>query len=83
MKVIVREWRFLQLALCLAALFIILPWAAHHLLFQLFVQLFYFQGLPIEDVASTIGITTNAAYVRKMRLHEKLRKILGMSGGGL
>ena len=44
---------------------------------QLFVQLFYFQGLSIEEVASTIGITTNAAYVRKMRLHEKLRKILG------
>jgi len=43
---------------------------------QLFVQLFYYQGLPIEEVASTIGITTNAAYVRKMRLHDKLRKIM-------
>jgi RNA polymerase sigma-70 factor (ECF subfamily) len=42
---------------------------------QLFVQLFYFQGLPIEEVAQTIGITTNAAYVRKMRLHEKLRRL--------
>ncbi|MBM4246537.1 MAG: sigma-70 family RNA polymerase sigma factor [Deltaproteobacteria bacterium] len=42
---------------------------------QLFVQLFYFQGLPIEEVANTIGITTNAAYVRKMRLHEKLRRL--------
>jgi len=43
---------------------------------QLFVQLFYFQGLPIEEVANTIGITTNAAYVRKMRLHEKLRRLI-------
>jgi len=48
---------------------------------QLFVQLFYYQGLPIEEVASTIGITTNAAYVRKMRLHEKLRKLV--TGGSL
>ena len=43
---------------------------------QMFVQLFYFQGLPIDEVAQTIGITTNAAYVRKMRLHQKLRKIV-------
>ena len=43
---------------------------------QMFVQLFYFQGLPIDEVASTIGITTNAAYVRKMRLHQKLRKLV-------
>ncbi len=43
---------------------------------QIFVQLFYFQGLPIEEVANTIGITTNAAYVRKMRLHEKLRRLI-------
>jgi len=42
----------------------------------LFVQLFYFQGLPIEEVANTIGITTNAAYVRKMRLHDKLRRLI-------
>ena len=43
---------------------------------QMFVQLFYFQGLPIDEVASTIGITTNAAYVRKMRLHQKLRRLV-------
>ena len=43
---------------------------------QAFVQLFYFQGLPIEEVARTIGITTNAAYVRKMRLHDKLRRLV-------
>ena len=40
MKTRLREWRFLQLVLCLAALFIVLPWAAHHLLFQLAIQLF-------------------------------------------
>jgi RNA polymerase sigma-70 factor (ECF subfamily) len=43
---------------------------------QMFVQLFYFQGLPIEEVADALGITTNAAYVRKMRLHEKLRRLV-------
>lgn len=49
---------------------------------QLFVQLHYFQGLAIEEVAQTIGITTNAAYVRKMRLHDKLKKLVVGSFGG-
>lgn len=49
---------------------------------QLFVQLFYFQGLPIEEVAEAIGVTTNAAYVRKMRLHEKLRRLATARFGG-
>lgn len=49
---------------------------------QVFVRLFYFQGMPIEEVANTIGITTNAAYVRKMRLHEKLRRIATTKFGG-
>jgi len=49
---------------------------------RMFVQLFYFKGLPIEEVAQTIGITTNAAYVRKMRLHEKLRRIAATRFGG-
>ncbi len=49
---------------------------------QLFVRLFYFKGLPIEEVAQTLGITTNAAYVRKMRLHDKLRRIAGDRFGG-
>jgi voltage-gated potassium channel len=40
-----REWRFLQLALSLAALFIILPWSSHHLLFQIAVQLFMLNSL--------------------------------------
>jgi RNA polymerase sigma-70 factor, ECF subfamily len=43
---------------------------------QLFVQLFYYQELPIEEVADTIGISVNAAYVRKMRLHQKLQKLV-------
>jgi hypothetical protein len=42
-----REWRFLQLSLCLAALFIILPWASHHLLFQLALQLFLLNSLLV------------------------------------
>lgn len=49
---------------------------------RLFVRLFYFQGLPIEEVAEMIGVTTNAAYVRKMRLHEKLRRIADARFGG-
>lgn len=49
---------------------------------KLFVKLFYFQGMPIEEVAETIGVTTNAAYVRKMRLHEKLRRIAATRFGG-
>lgn len=49
---------------------------------RLFVQLFYFQGLPIEEVAQNLSITTNAAYVRKMRLHEKLRRIAASRFGG-
>jgi voltage-gated potassium channel len=42
-----REWRFLQLALCLAALFIVLPWSSHHLLFQIAIQLFLLNSLVV------------------------------------
>jgi len=42
-----REWRFLQLALCLAALFIVLPWSSHHLLFQVAVQLFLLNSMLV------------------------------------
>jgi DNA-directed RNA polymerase specialized sigma24 family protein len=49
---------------------------------RLFVRLFYFKGLPIEEVAQALDITTNAAYVRKMRLHEKLRRIATTKFGG-
>jgi voltage-gated potassium channel len=42
-----REWRFLQLALCLAALFIVLPWSSHHLLFQIAIQLFLLNSLLV------------------------------------
>ena len=45
MKPLLREWRFLQLALSLAALFIVLPWSAHHLLFQIAVQLFLLNSM--------------------------------------
>ena len=45
MKTLLREWRFLQLALCLAALFIILPWSAHHLVFQIATQLFLLNSM--------------------------------------
>ena len=42
-----REWRFLQLALSLAALFLILPWSSHHLVFQIAVQLFLLNSLLV------------------------------------
>jgi Ion channel len=42
-----REWRFLQLSLCLAALFLVLPWSSHHLLFQIAVQLFLLNSLLV------------------------------------
>ncbi len=42
-----REWRFLQLALCLAALFIVLPWSSHHLIFQIAIQLFLLNSLLV------------------------------------
>ena len=45
MKAFFREWRFLQLALCLAALFIVLPWSSHHLLFQIVTQLFLINSM--------------------------------------
>jgi hypothetical protein len=47
MRTVMREWRFLQLSLCLAALFIILPWASHHLLFQIALQLFLLNSLVV------------------------------------
>ena len=40
-----REWRFLQLSLCLAALFIVVPWASEHWMFQIAVQLFLLNSL--------------------------------------
>jgi len=42
-----REWRFLQLALCLAALFIVVPWASEHWMFQIAVQLFLLNSLLV------------------------------------
>lgn len=43
---------------------------------RLFVQLHYVQGLPIDEVARLMGTARNAAYVRKMRLHRRLRGLL-------
>ena len=43
---------------------------------QLFVRLFYYQDATIEEVAEVMGISRNAAYVRKMRLHRRLRNLL-------
>jgi voltage-gated potassium channel len=43
-----REWRFLQLSLCLAALFIVLPWASEHWMFQAAVQVFLLNSLFVS-----------------------------------
>ena len=43
---------------------------------QLFVRLFYYQDATIEEVSEAMGISRNAAYVRKMRLHRRLRSLL-------
>jgi voltage-gated potassium channel len=64
-----REWRFLQLALCLAALFIILPWASHHLVFQIAVQLFLLNSL----------LVTIAEEGRKSRLRPYLWSVWAFS----
>ena len=42
-----REWRFLQLAVFVAALFIVLPWASEHWMFQLVAQLFLLNALLV------------------------------------
>ena len=47
MKNRLREWRFLLLALCLAALFIVVPWASEHWMFQVAVQLFLLKSLLV------------------------------------
>ena len=47
MKGRLREWKFLQLSLCLAALFIVVPWAAEHWMFQVAVQLFLLNSLLV------------------------------------
>ena len=43
---------------------------------QLFIRLFYYQEATIEEVSAVMGISRNAAYVRKMRLHRRLRGLL-------
>jgi RNA polymerase sigma-70 factor (ECF subfamily) len=43
---------------------------------QLFVRLFYYQDATIAEVSEVMGISRNAAYVRKMRLHRRLRSLL-------
>ncbi len=43
---------------------------------QLFVRLFYYQDATMEEVSKVMGISRNAAYVRKMRLHRRLRSLL-------
>ena len=43
---------------------------------QLFVRLFYYQDATIDEVSRVMRISRNAAYVRKMRLHRRLRSLL-------
>jgi voltage-gated potassium channel Kch len=66
-----REWRFLQLSLCLAALFIVVPWASEHWMFQVAVQLFLLNSL----------LVTISDEGRKSRLRTVLWIAWGLSVG--
>jgi RNA polymerase sigma-70 factor (ECF subfamily) len=43
---------------------------------RVLVELHIIRGVPIQEVATTLGVTTNAAYVRKSRVLERLRQSL-------
>jgi RNA polymerase sigma factor (sigma-70 family) len=46
---------------------------------RLMAELHLVRGRSLEDVAEILGVTMNAAYVRKSRLLERLRRLLGHS----
>lgn len=46
---------------------------------RLVAELHLVRGRALEDVAAILGVTMNAAYVRKSRLLERLRRVLGGS----
>lgn len=41
------------------------------------VELYDLEGRPVEEVAATLGRSTGAVYMLRMRAHERLREILG------
>ena len=43
---------------------------------RLLVELHLRRGAPLEQVASTLGVTMNAAYVRKSRVLDRLRRAI-------
>lgn len=44
---------------------------------RLLAELHLVRGRPLDDVAAVLGVTMNAAYVRKSRLLERMRGMLG------
>jgi len=44
---------------------------------RLLAELHLVRGAPLEDVARALGVSMNAAYVRKSRLLDRLRRALG------
>jgi DNA-directed RNA polymerase specialized sigma24 family protein len=44
---------------------------------RLLAELHLVRGRALEEVAEVLGVTMNAAYVRKSRLLERLRRTLG------
>lgn len=46
---------------------------------RLLAELHLVRGRALEDVAEILGVTMNAAYVRKSRLLERLRRLVGRS----
>ena len=43
---------------------------------RLLMEVHVLRGAPLQDVATLLGVTPNAAYVRKSRLLERLRRSL-------
>lgn len=46
---------------------------------RLLIELHLLRGRSLDDVARVLGVTMNAAYVRKSRVLERLRRVLGGS----
>ena len=44
---------------------------------RMLAELHLVRGRSLDDVAQTLGVTMNAAYVRKSRVLDRLRRSLG------
>ncbi len=46
---------------------------------QLFVELYFYQGLPPEEIAKILRVSKSGVYTQKHRVLKKLRETLGRS----